>query len=228
MSRQQAFLEWQPTLTSCPPLLPDKKGQRNTFFESVLVAHQLLKKSPTVPQFLEEMIRWTSRSPQKSDFYKQNILHSYYLVGLIPYTKLKQPADYRLVSELPITTVKPNTQQLGRLRVYCLACFNKRLKYSEQFWLSAARLQPFTQNQLLDEVSNLGIKYKELTRRTKIMLNLGALQESQHSYSFTPLGEKILSTSEHTIQYQQTNEITQVKEESTPYNLDGFDFIDLW
>jgi hypothetical protein len=218
--------KWQPILKSCPAPLPDQEGRRNTFFESILVAHQFLKQSPTVLEFLDYMISWAGRSPDKSDFYKQNILHSYYLVGLIPYTMLKQ-ADYRLISELPIITTRPDIDKLLRLRTYCLVCFTKRLKYTTQFWEVMKIIEPFTQNQILENVSELGIKYKEVTKRVRIMINLDALAKNRSCYNLTPLGKQFVPNNITTIQYQQENFDEKIKESSIPY-FDFDDFIDLW
>jgi len=230
VSLQSSLLSnWQPILNSCPALLPDRKGQRDSFFESILVAHQYLKSSPTVPTFLNFMIEWTGRSPNKSNFYKQNILHSYYLVGLIPYTLLKQNYALRLVSELPIITIKPGAKQLLRLQVHCLSCFNKRLSRMIDVWQIMSMIEPFTQSQLrekFDAIQQAG--RDDIERRVRFLLNLGALQKQGRTYKLTDISRPFIPNQETIIKYQQQDFVTEIQEVSALYNLDEYDPFDLW
>lgn len=170
----------QPILTTCPPLIPDRLGKKSTFLESVLVAQDKLKKRLTVAEFLEEMLFWAGRQGSKSDRYLQNVLHAYYLVGLIPYTELAQSRAQQLLSTFT------EARDLQGVRYFCLDCMTQRLDKMPQFWSVALSLRAFDTSRLS---SSLGVSFEDAKRRIRLLRNLGALQKVGFEHGLSPLGD---------------------------------------
>jgi len=224
VTQPQLFSDWQPILTTCPALLPDRRGQRHTFFEAILVAHQYLQNALPIPDFLEAMIAWTGRSVDKSDFYKQHILYSFYLVGVIPYTKVQQAGDYRLVSELPITTIKSNAESLLKLRSYCLTCFNQRLERMTDIWQIMPTIAPFPQTRLTEKFDEIELATRdEVKKRIRVLVSLGALERKKGLYYLTPLSQKFIPE----VSYNSPVN-AEIHELPLSYQLDNYEFFDLW
>ena len=180
--------EDQPVLNICPPPLPDRCGERDTFFESVLVAHSVLRERPTTTAFLRTMLEWVGIELDKSDRYLQNVLNAYYVVGLIPYTV------YRRAADAPLHSTLPETGDLRALRHFCLTCMMERLARMPEFMALLATRQPCTATELTSEfyVDAYAIRTArdEVLNRLHILRSLGAVTStSRTKYRLTPFGE---------------------------------------
>ena len=189
----------QPKLSTCPPLIPDRKGKKFTFLESVLIAQEKLEKRLTVNEFLTEMLLWAGRHGGKSERYLQNILNAYYLVGLIPYTQLAKVHDHQLFSTF---VVMDNFQEI---RLFCLTCMTERLDKMPQLWSIAPFLDSFDTKKLH---LSLGVSFEDAKRRIRLLRNLGALQKVDAGYNLSPLVRTfaacVLPSSSYQIQPQET------------------------
>ncbi len=180
--------EAQPVLNICPPPLPDRRGERNTFFESVLVARGVLRERPTTTAFLRTMLKWVGTELEKSDRYLQNVLNAYYVVGLIPYTVYRRAADALLHSTLP------ETDDLQALRRFCLNCMMERLARMPEFMVLLATRQPCTATELTSEfhidVYAIHTARDEVLSRLRILRSLGVVTSiSGARYRLTHFGE---------------------------------------
>jgi hypothetical protein len=192
-----------PKLSVCPPLIPDRKGKKFTFLESILVAHELLQNRLTVAEFLEEMLIWTGRQGKRSDWYLQNVLNAYYLVGLIPHIQLTKLGNHILAS----TFIEGN--DLQEIRYYCLNCMTERLDKMLQFWFIARSLELFDTDRLSQ---SLGISYEDAKRRIRLLRNLGALQKTGNEYHLSPLGRRFASSIKPEKEYEILPQTTVIKE----------------
>lgn len=175
------LLEWEierldeelPVLHICPPPLPDRRGERNTFFESVLVAHNFLCERPTVASFLEEMLKWVGTGMNKSERYLQNVLNAFYIVGLIPYV------IYRRARESSLRSTLPQISDLQALRHFCCGCMLERLEGMHDFLALLAARQPCTATELTKEfhtdIYALRTARDEVLNRLRILRSLGIL-----------------------------------------------------
>jgi hypothetical protein len=197
----------------CPPLIPDRKGKKFTFFESVLVARQKLIELIIVENFLVEMLDWAGRQGNKSERYFQNVLNAYFLVGLIPYTRLAKSSKQQLVCTF-ITT-----DDLQDVRQFCLSCVTKRLDKMALFWCIAHSIEPFDTTKLLE---SLDITFEDAKRRIRLLRNLGALQKAGNDYSLSPSGCSFATHISPTVSYQIFPQEVLVKESDRDDQWDTF------
>jgi len=190
--------EKRPVLNLCPPPLPDRLGERNTFFESVLVARVVLRQRPTTAAFLKAMLEWVGTDPDKSERYAQNVLNAYYVVGLIPYTV------YRRAIHTPLHSTLLETDDLQALRRFCLNRMMKRLARMPEFMAILAARQPCTRAELRDWFCGPGSVIDDVKNRVRLLYSLGALRKSAPGrYALAPLGEESI---------QQLRSIGRLKE----------------
>ncbi|RLC65361.1 MAG: hypothetical protein DRI48_06795 [Chloroflexi bacterium] len=180
--------EAQPVLNICPPPLPDRRGERGTFFESVLVARGVLRERPTTTAFLRTMLKWVGTELEKSDRYLQNVLNAYYVVGLIPYTV------YRHAADAPLHSTLPETDDLQALRRFCLNCMMERLARMPEFMVLLATRQPCTATELTSEfhidIYAIRTARDEVLSRLRILKSLGVVTLiSEARYRLTHFGE---------------------------------------
>lgn len=174
-------------LNTCPPPIPERKGQRHTFLESVLQAHNTLVSSPTITahQFLDAMLVWAGRDPQKSKRYLQNVLNAYYLIGVIPHFNLPQDEYCQIASCLDAAT------DLHKLRLYCLDAFFARLARTGIFWNLAVSIEPFSTSELYAGLKPINFSFDDVARRIRLLTNLGAFSKQGVSYRVSPLGRAL-------------------------------------
>jgi hypothetical protein len=172
-----------PNLLFCPQPLPDLLGQTDTFFESILVAHQSLKMTPLASKFLDFMLKWSRQETTQSNWLKQSILSAYYLVGLIPYIFHFEGEDRAISSTLP-------NLELSDLRKYCLQKLTERLSAMPEFWWVIQKYHPARPVDLAEhfgEIRPSGLN--DVTNRLKILAGLGAIQRLPHGrFRLTPFG----------------------------------------
>ena len=188
------LLEWeierldeaQPVLNICPPPLPDRWGERNTFFESVLVAREVLSERPITADFLEAMLKWVGTRMDKSERYLQNVLNAYYVVGLTPYTV------YRRATDTPLHSTLPEIDDLQALRCFCLNCMMERLARMPEFMALLAARQPCTRTELRDWFYEPGAPLDDVKNRVRLLFNFGMLRvEKRGRYLLTPSGMQV-------------------------------------
>lgn len=137
-------------LHTCPPPIPERKGQRHTFLESVLQAHDVLTTTPTTTSaFLNAMLVWAGREPQKSNRYLQNVLDAYYLIGVIPHINLSKE-KYRVISSCLVQET-----DLHGLRLYCLGTFFTHLARNDVFWSCVVSHAPICISKLYEQLKPL-------------------------------------------------------------------------
>lgn len=176
--------EREPVLNICPPPLPDRVGERDTFFESVLVAQEVLKGHPTVSEFLAKMLEWAGTAPEKSAPYIQNILNAYYTVGLIPYIL------YRYSENSILSPALPDTYDLQQMRSYCLKCMIDRLARMKDFLSILYFRQPCTRDELRDWFYEPDAPIDDVKNRVRLLYNLSMLlREPSGRYRFSPFGK---------------------------------------
>jgi len=180
--------EKRPVLNLCPPPLPDRLGERNTFFESVLVARVVLRQRPTTAAFLKAMLEWVGTDPDKSERYAQNVLNAYYVVGLIPYTV------YRRAIHTPLHSTLLETDDLQALRRFCLNRMMKRLARMPEFMAILAARQPCTATDLAHEFHTDAYSSRtardETLSRLRILRSLGVVSiASGTRYRLTRFGK---------------------------------------
>lgn len=176
----------EPSLPLCPTPLPAPPNQNDAFFESVLVAQNVLKDRPTVNQFLKDMFDWAEVQESQPRWFQQSVLAAYYLVGLIPYTFCLDDSDPLLECTLP-------EMGLHELRRFCLQKLTQRLVAMPEFWWAFQRYQPM-------RPSALGVQFAEMhplglddtLNRLSILTSLGASQRLTYGqYRLTMLGEEL-------------------------------------
>jgi hypothetical protein len=179
--------EKSPQLPYCPAPLPDLPAQTDTLFESILVARGRLKRPLRTSKFLVEMLEWAHSAPEQSNWYRQSILNSYYLAGLIPYTFHFNGADPLLKN------VYPDSNDLQFLRRYSLTQLTERLAAMPQFWWTLRRYQP---GRITDfaapfiEIHPLGLD--DVANRLKLLAGLGAVKRlSYGKYQLSSFGEDL-------------------------------------
>jgi RNA polymerase sigma factor (sigma-70 family) len=189
-----SLVEWErnrvaqakPVLPFCPSALPDPPDQRDMFFESVLIARDVLRHRPTANHFLRRMFKWSGTSEVQPKWLQQNVLSAYYLVDLIPYTFCFDGSNPRLECTLP-------EMGLHELRRYCLQRLTERLMAMPEFWWTFQRYQPVRPSVLgeqFTEVHPLGLD--DATNRLSILTSLGASQRLTYGqYRLTLLGEEL-------------------------------------
>ena len=189
-----SLLEWErdraaqtePVLPLCPSLLPDPSDQNDAFFESVLVARDILKNQPATDQFLKEVFNWAGARETQPKWFQQSVLSAYYLLGLIPYTFCFDGRNPRLECTLP-------EMGLHELRRYCLHKLTERLVAMPEFWWTFQRYQPARRSALgvqFAEIHPLGLD--DAINRLSILTSLGASQRlSYGQYRLTLLGEEL-------------------------------------
>ncbi len=216
--------EAQPVLNVCPPPLPDRRGERNTFFESVLVARDLLHERPTTTAFLRAMLKWVGTSvDNKSERYLQNVLNAYYVVGLIPYTV------YRRAADAPLHSTLLETEDLQALRRFCLNCMMERLARMPEFIALLAARQPCTRAELRDWFYEPGVPLDDVKNRVGLLYNLGVLRVGRiGQYRLTPLGVQITHQLEAAgrLKYPVPDNYWRRAEDSQPVWDVEFDVID--
>lgn len=212
-TRDCIVAEYEPKiiLNTCPPPIPERKGQRHTFLESVLQAHYTLISAPrtTVHLFLETMLTWAGREPRKSRRYSQNVLDAYYLIGVIPHFNLSRDENCRINSYLV------DVSDLHELRMHCLNAFFAHLARSDLFWNSVVSLEPFCTSELHEQLKPLSFSLDDTTRRIRLLVNLGALCKRGRSYSISQLGKSLSQTP---MQMPISSYATSVKDLLTPYD----------
>lgn len=183
---QNRACEATPQLPFCPSPLPDPPDQGDAFFESVLVARDILEHRPKAGQFLEEMFKWAGKSEVQPRWFQQSVLSAYYLVDLIPYAFCFDGSNPRLECTLP-------EMALQELRHHCLWTFTQRLVGMAEFWWLFQRYQP-------TRPSTLGTQFAEshpsglddALNRLSILTSLGASQRLAYGrYRLTALGERL-------------------------------------
>lgn len=200
----------------CPPPIPDRKGKKFTFFESILVGFNKLHENLTTEKFLNERLYWAGRSFNKSEWYLQNVLNAYYLVGLIPFTQFVKYRDQYLAATLA------ESNDLQEIRRYCLTCVTERLDKMHKLWLLASSLELFDKHKVSE---SLEITFEDAKRRIRILRNLSALQRKGIEYQLTPWGIEFVSSLELTIDYEAVPQVNLVNE--TVMKVDSFgDFVE--
>jgi len=189
-----SLLEWErgrtaqtePSLPFCPSPLPDPPGQSDAFFESVMIAREILRRQPTASQFFQEMFRWAGVAETQPKWFQQSVLSAYYLVGLIPYTFCFDGSNPRLECTLP-------EMGLHELRRYCLQKLTERLMAMPEFWWTFKRYQPARASALgeqFTEIHPLGLD--DAINRLSILTSLGASHKLTYGqYRLTLLGEEL-------------------------------------
>lgn len=215
--------EKEPVLNVCPLPLSDRRGERNTFFESVLVARNILQEQPKTANFVKKMLKWIGTDLEKSNRYCQNMLNLYYLVGLIPYTV------YRRALDIPLQSCLLETDDLQSLRRFCLHCVIGRLARMNELLALLVDRQPCTRPQLRDWFCEPGAPLDEVKNRVWLLHNVGILYERGNLYRLTPLGMEIVQELQSAGKLESS--LTQVPWKQTSENQplwdDGFDIIDL-
>lgn len=174
--------EVEPILPYCPALLPDLPGQKDTFFESVLVAHEYLKESSRTSDFLQHMLKWVGED-NATGWFKQSILNAYYLVGLIPYTFHFEGKDPILNSTLP-------SLEFQAIRRYCLQRLTNRLVMMPEFWWIVRQYEPGRTTDFANHfVEFHPLELDDVFNRLKLLTGLGAMRcLSYGRYQLTSLG----------------------------------------
>ncbi len=67
----------------------------------------------------------------------------------------------------------------------------------------------------------------DVKRRIRVLLNLGAIQRTEQTYSLTRLGESFIPSDDTIFEYQQNKTDVYLRESLQEYNKD-LDFIELW
>ena len=188
------LLEWeknrgtriQPLLPFCPTTLPDPPHQSDAFFESVLIARDVLKYKPRTDQFLKDMFDWAGIPVTQPGWLQQSVLSAYYLVGLVPYVFCLDGNNLQLECTLP-------EMELHELRHHCLQKLTERLMAMPEFLWTFQRYQPTRPSELGEqfiEVHPLGLD--DAINRLGILTSLGASQKLTYGrYRLTSLGEQL-------------------------------------
>jgi hypothetical protein len=166
--------------------LPDKAGQTDTFLESILIAQDYLKQTPTVGNFLDYMLQWAGADTNISNWQKQSILNGYYLVGLIPYTFYFNGDNPTVHCTLP-------SLDLSELRQHCLQNLTDRLIAMPEFWWVVQTYQPSIINDFATHfVENHPFGLNDVSNRLKLLTGLGATQRMLgNRYQLTKSGRSM-------------------------------------
>lgn len=178
-------------LKVCPAPLPARAGERDTFFDSVLTAHEYLEQPKTIAEFLFHMLQWARRSDGKSTRYLQNVLDAYYMIGLIPRISLPNEFSRRIISELPKSKAPIS------LRRHCLNCMTSRLAKMSEFWRALMYHSPVTTRELRKELACQALSLDDVKRRLRIMRNLGAVKRRGNAHVLTQLGYELAADYSH-------------------------------
>ncbi len=171
--RNAADVDRSQTIRACPALLPDRDGEGPTFLESVIYANQVLSGRPTTERFLEEMITWAGRGYPKSVGYCQNVLDSYYIVGLIERTSYLSHQHSNLYSLLPLI------EDSKLLQGHCTRSALRKLQYGQLFLSVAKQCQSFTQQEMR---ITLRITKDNTARHIRLFVNLGLFEKKRLKY----------------------------------------------
>ncbi len=184
---RQRAVEIEPVLPYCTSPLPDPPDQPDAFFESVVIAQDLLQAPQTADSFLEALSKWAGLPWPQPRWTCHGALSAYYLVGAIPYT------FYTAESSQTFSLTLPNTD-LATLRELCLSSLSRRLVAMPEFWWLLRRHQPIRVTelaQLFVSVHPLGLD--DVSNRLTLLTSIGAVQRVSTGgrYRLTPLGESL-------------------------------------
>jgi len=162
----------------CPALLPDKMGENQTFMDSVVYANQLLGSNLTTENFLKEMIIWAGREYPKSTIYYQNILDSYYVVGLLDRVQYTKGSQSRLYSKLA------ESRNIQEIRDIAIRSALDRLELGSKLLNTANQLQSFTTR---DIEAALNTDAHDASYHIRLFVTLGLLSREGTHYRPTPI-----------------------------------------
>jgi RNA polymerase primary sigma factor len=207
----------QPVLPFCPTTLPDELERDHVFFESVLVAREMLKQELTVRDFLERILTWAGVTEPQSTWLLQSVLSAYYVVGVIPYVFYPDAKSDSIISTAP----EMNLQELRR---YCLRMVTQRLIAMPQFWWLMQRYEPARACDISEYFIDVHpLELDDTYNRLELLTSIGAAQKSQYArFRLTSLGQKLASQfgeAPHLFQ-EEVDTVSQSME-----NLDTFDLI---
>lgn len=214
--------EQHPQLPFCPAPVPDLPGQTDTLFESILVATGRLKQPTRTSKFLERMLEWSQSNTEQSNWYRQSMLNSYYLVGLIPYT-------FHFISGADplLKNVYPASNDLQFLRRYSLIQLTERLAAMPQFWWILRRYQPGRITDFAEpfvEIHPLGLD--DVANRLKLLAGLGAVKRlSYGKYQLSSFGEEMAARLMQQPTFDEIVDEDEIQESIEEFDLFG---LGLW
>jgi hypothetical protein len=182
----EGTLSKEPVLQFCPPGWPDLPVGEEALFESIFFAKTKLKDENSAMQFLQKLLNWAGLSLEQPVWFLQNLLYTYYLVGLIPYTFLPGQKDCEIKLVMPDLS-------LGETRLYCLRNLTQRLILMPEYWQIALRLlpaRPSALSDILTEIHPSGLNDSQ--HRLSLLSGVGAARKLQDGrYRLTTLGESM-------------------------------------
>ena len=189
-------------LSACPALLPDRVGEKGTFFDSILHAHKFLSLKPTTEEFLAEMISWAGRENPKSSGYYQNVLDSFYVVGVI------DRIHYGPQKHIPLISMLQGSPDIQLIKDHCVRSAIARLKFGRQFLEKAAGLQPFSRQEIQ---ASLDMTDYNAARHIRLFYNLGILTQDGLSHRLSTFASSYIGehSNEYVIQPTSSEEIRE-------------------
>jgi RNA polymerase sigma factor (sigma-70 family) len=173
-------------LQHCPtPLLPTNPYV-TSFFESVMVGHELLKhKSLTARQFLTEMTAW-AKGATLTKTEGQNAFDAWYAAGLL------SPIDFLNNSDSTLDLTIPADIKLNEIRNHCLNTLCRRVLKMPELLLTIDRIARPTVATIQKVLFGGERSGFDLSTRLEMLAAFEAIQSDSGEWRLTDLGRVIL------------------------------------